>query len=134
MKKSTYSFDMNASKLHKRLVFFFRERYPGWELYQNFPIKIDGTTLYADLYFKVPHPLIVECQGIQHYEYTKFYHKNFSDFEHANGLDNLKKLWAEMNGFTFVEVDGREKFDPDVFNNVLMKAIMDNLNRKIEEE
>ncbi len=134
MKQGTYILDANVSKVHKQVLKFFQKRYSQWRISQNFPLKIEGHTLYADIFINSPHSIIIEVNGAQHYEHIAYFHKTAADFEHAKELDNLKKLWAEINDFAFMEVDGREKFDEDKFNAEMMQTIMKKLKNGTDTE
>jgi hypothetical protein len=127
MKRGTFLFDANVSKCHKQVLKFFQSRYGNWQVTQNFPIKIENHILFADLYFTYPHKIIIEVNGEQHYNYVSFFHKSMVDFEHGQLLDHLKREWCKINGFAYIEVDGREKFDADKFNVMMMESIMKNL-------
>jgi hypothetical protein len=130
VKKGTYTLDANVSKCHKQVLKFFQRRYPNWAVVQNASLKINSHTLFADVMVSNPHFFIVEVNGIQHYEYVPYFFKNAADFEHAQELDRLKKMWAEINGYAFIEVDGREKFDEEEFNRRMMRAIYENLKKE----
>ena len=66
-----------------------------------------------------PLKTIIEIQGQQHNKFTPHFHKTLAGFKHAQYLDNLKKEWAEMNDFKFVEVPV-SKFDPDKFEEAIV--------------
>jgi hypothetical protein len=130
MKQGTYTFDANVSKCHKQVLKFFQKKYSEWKIIQNAPVRINDHTLFADCLVNMPHKILIEIHGEQHYSHISYFHKTSADFEHAQELDNLKKMWAEINGFAFIEVDGREKFDEDEFNRRMMRAIFDNLKKE----
>ena len=51
--------------------------------------------------------LAVEYNGVQHYAYSRFFHKSKKDFEYSKIRDDRKRIWCKKNGYTLVEVDGR---------------------------
>lgn len=48
--------------------------------------------------------LAVEYNGIQHYEYNKFFHRNKEHFLNQKYRDELKKRMTKDNGITLIEV------------------------------
>jgi hypothetical protein len=104
-KQFSYSLDKNASKVHKEIVGFFKDSLPGWKITQNSPIKIDNKTLYADILCKAPHKFLIEIQGEQHKKFVKHFHGSYDNFKKAQLNDKIKKDWAEMNEYCYIEVN-----------------------------
>lgn len=48
--------------------------------------------------------LAFEYQGIQHYEFNKFFHKSLDDFEKQKDHDKVKKEICKNNGVTLIDV------------------------------
>jgi hypothetical protein len=78
-------------------------------------LKNESTQYYLpfDVYIPSKNALI-EVQGQQHYEYNKMYHKNEKDFQYRQELDQLKKEWAILNGYKFIEIDIRKHTEETV--------------------
>lgn len=59
--------------------------------------------------FVLPHrKLVVEVHGRQHYEYVEHFHRNGLGFLDAQHRDRNKQRWAELNGFTYVDLPDDE--------------------------
>lgn len=62
--------------------------------------------------------LLVEYNGIQHYEYPNFFHKSKYDFEDQVVRDHLKEELAIANGWNFLAI----KYTEDVtYGNIFQK-------------
>ena len=74
--------------------------------------------------------LLVEYNGIQHYEYPNFFHKTRKDFKDQVGRDDLKKQLAYDNGWKLLVV----KYNEDVtYGNIFHKLQREGLTcQKIE--
>lgn len=49
-------------------------------------------------------PVAIEYQGIQHYRYIKYFHKNAQGFKDAKRRDELKKEYCRKNGIILFEI------------------------------
>jgi hypothetical protein len=66
----------------------------------------------------VSKKLLVEYNGIQHYEYPNFFHKSRYDFEDQVARDHLKEELAVANGWNFLAI----KYTEDVsYGNIFKK-------------
>ncbi len=48
--------------------------------------------------------LAIEYQGIQHYKYCQFFHKNIDSFRNQQYRDELKRIYCKNLGITLIEV------------------------------
>lgn len=96
-KPSKSSFHLEARKL-------LQQTFPSVQIVEEVPIPIrKGYTCYFDFFLPTLN-LFVEVQGIQHYHPNSMFHKSGSDFLKQKKRDNDKRLWAEINAFTLVEL------------------------------
>jgi hypothetical protein len=51
---------------------------------------------------------MIEVNGIQHTEYTHFFHKNKMAFFKGKARDVSKKRWCELNDVTLIYFDYKE--------------------------
>ena len=118
------TFQKNASKLHKKVLKWFKAQFPQWEIIQEHPIKINGKTLYADFYSSKPFKFILEIQGRQHKEFVPHFHKTVAKFEETKYNDRLKREWAEMNDFKIIEV-WEDEFKEEELESIILGALND---------
>lgn len=52
--------------------------------------------------------LLVETQGQQHYKLNSMFHTDTLDFKKGQLRDRIKQVWAEINGFTLIELPFNE--------------------------
>ena len=121
-KPFSYSLDANASKCHKQVVKFFKDKLPGFNISQNHKIKIDDKTLFIDIFCNYPFKFSIEIQGQQHTKFNKFHYKTMADFKKAQANDRSKKLWCEMNGYCYIEVQV-QGFKIETFYDYLMERL-----------
>jgi hypothetical protein len=55
-------------------------------------------------FFLPNHKIVFEIHGAQHDTYTPYFHKSKANFAASKNRDSNKKLWCEMNDFTFYEI------------------------------
>lgn len=81
----------------------------------------DKTYLSYDFYLP-EHSILIEYQGIQHFESVSFNGKDYSDLDKQKRHDNLKRAYAKDNGYKLLELhytlDTQEKV-----NNYLDKYL-----------
>jgi very-short-patch-repair endonuclease len=81
-----------------------KETFPNFKIERQFYIKIDYQKLFFD--FKIdPIKVLIEVQGEQHFEFSKFFHGNKKQFRKHSSRDKLKKKWALDNGYSLIEFD-----------------------------
>ena len=114
----------NASELHRKVYNIVKECYPKETILQEKTIKIDGKTLFIDIY--VPRLKVgVECNGRQHYKFTQFFHGDAQKFKQQVENDRLKKEYCEIEGITLVNV----RYDEIINRELLEDKIVDALKR-----
>jgi len=91
------------SKGHLLARGLIKECFPTEWILEEVPAKIFKQTLYLDFLLK-SRSIVVEVQGLQHYEFTARFHQTEDDFKKAKARDNLKRDWCEINGFTLIEL------------------------------
>lgn len=90
----------NASQLHLNAVAFLRVIYPALQILEE--VHIPGENLYLDIYIPAMKT-VVECQGAQHSEFSKFFHRrNPKNFANAKARDERKKQWCDLNNIRIV--------------------------------
>lgn len=89
------------SQLHLNIRAYLKEKFPLELIYEE--VKLAGTKLKVDFYIPSKN-LMVEAQGIQHYEYNEHFHKNKFGMINSNRRDITKRLWCEENNIELVEI------------------------------
>lgn len=93
---------LNKSSLHLQARQLIKEMYPTLQVVEEVYIPLRKSEyLYLDFYL----PLIKVCfevHGIQHYEFTPFYHASRLSFAHAKKRDRDKQEWCEINNIRYV--------------------------------
>lgn len=97
--------DENRSKGHLKCRQILKDLYKSDRIFEE--VELPGTKgLTAD--FIIPlRRLLIEVQGIQHYKFSPFFHKNKMEFEEGKNRDKLKKQWADLNNFIYLPLDYR---------------------------
>lgn len=82
-----------------------------------------GTRLELDFY--APSASVaIEVQGVQHTEYTPFFHRDYKDYEYQKQRDKRKKQVCKKRGITLYEIFTEEDIDNTVcFIDTLLKEI-----------
>lgn len=70
--------------------------------------------------------LAFEYQGIQHRQYTAYFHKNYNDFLKQLERDNLKKVVCKLNGIKLVCIP--DSLDPTIENVLRLLNRVDEIN------
>lgn len=113
----------NSSELHKTVFQLVRECYPKESIKQEELIKIDGKQLFIDIY--IPRlKLAFECDGIQHEQYSKFFHGDASKFKDQKANDELKNRYCELKNISLVRVRHNDKLNKDVLMDKITQALM----------
>ena len=112
--------NLNASKLHKSVYTIVKECYPNESIRQEEPIKVDGKTLFLDIY--IPRiKLAIECDGKQHDQYSQFYHGNAAGFAQQKKNDIAKREYCENQDITLVRI----KYDDKLSKENVMDKILE---------
>lgn len=95
------------SKPHEAAHEIIVEFYPLELIYED--VSLPGSNkLYAD--FILPRSrIMVEVHGEQHYEFNAHFHKNMNGFLNSCKRDQNKQQWAQINDFTYIELDDRNR-------------------------
>jgi hypothetical protein len=104
--------DENRSKLHLKARKLIQDTFPFDVIHEEVTLPGTkkgplGSVLYAD-FFIPSRKLIIEVNGKQHDEYTKFFHKNKLEFYKAKSRDRNKKDWCDLNAITIVYLNHNE--------------------------
>lgn len=74
----------------------------------NFLVNNDtGSKLFVDGYIE-KYNLAIEYDGIQHFQFTEFFHKTYDDFLYRQKLDKLKDELLESNGIKLIRFSYNE--------------------------
>ena len=76
----------------KKEVIFKDLKYKGTFLRYDFGIELDGKLV------------LIEFDGMQHFEYVKFFHKNKSTFRHLQENDRRKNRYALKKGIPLFRI------------------------------
>ena len=68
--------------------------------------------------------LLIEYNGVQHYRYTSFFHKNEATFKKQLARDKKKKILAKENGYTLVVF----KYDEPIVTGYVRGKILEKFN------
>lgn len=71
-------------------------------------VSVPNHRFYLD-FFLPNQKIVVEVHGRQHDEFVPFFHKTKADFKEHQNRDERKKLWCEINDFSFYEVRSPEE-------------------------
>lgn len=113
---------LNASNLHKEVYNKVVELYPKETVKQEVTIKINGKSLYLDIY--LPRLKIAfECNGRQHFKFNKFFHKDASSLKKQKENDNLKRLYCEELGITLVDINYNDKITKEFVEYKTLEAL-----------
>ncbi len=113
-----------SSLFHKKILGLVKECYPGHEIKEEVTIKVDGKTLFLDIY--IPRMKIAfECDGIQHAKFNKFYHGDITSFQRQKKNDELKDSFCRESGIILVRVAYEEKISKDLLFEKIMRSLKD---------
>lgn len=94
--------DVKNSKGEKVILEYLKEKKYNFECQKYFSDWNIGIH-YFDFYIPSKN-LVIEYQGIQHYVFNPFFHKNEEDFEHRKEKDLLKKQKAIEFGLNYISI------------------------------
>lgn len=100
---------MSKSSLHNKVLSIIKEIYPLQIIREEEIIKINGKRLFVDIYLP-KLGLMIECDGIQHFKFNSFFHKDKWDLFHQKLRDEEKDIWCQKNNkvlvrFSYLEED-----------------------------
>ena len=88
---------VRRSKRHIEVLGTLRRLFGAPSIREEYPIKIDGRTLFLDIYLPALK-LAFEIQGKQHYEFNAYMHTSRAAFRQQRENDGRKKEWCGDNG------------------------------------
>lgn len=112
----------SASEFHKKVYNIVKECYPEETLLNEEPIKVSGKVLYLDIY--IPRlKIAIECDGIQHDKFSKFYHGDATNFLMQKKNDKLKNEFCQLNNIALVRVSYKDKLNKDFLTDKILEAM-----------
>lgn len=77
------------------------EHYPHDQIFEEIFIPVEN--LIFD--FFIPSlRLVIECQGLQHREHIRYFHKTRQEFHKQQDRDRRKRDLCKLNGFKLIEI------------------------------
>lgn len=76
---------------------------------------------YFDFYIP-KYNLVLEYQGIQHFQFNEFFHKTLEEFEQRQTKDRIKKEAAIKQGFNYVSIGYQSFNDLDSILNIIFNS------------
>jgi len=67
-------------------------------------VYIRGEKLVLD-FFIPSRKLAIECNGIQHNKFVKFFHETLRGFHNQQDRDVRKREWCRLNNIRLIEID-----------------------------
>lgn len=96
------------SKLHERTREVLKEIFPACPIIEEYPIRVNGRTLFIDFFIDHPFNIAVECQGRQHTEYVSHFHRTQHGFFQYKRRDRDKEAWCFNHAIPIVYVYERD--------------------------
>lgn len=115
----------NASALHRKVFELTKECFPDEAILQEESIKIDGKTLFLDIYLP-KMKVAIECDGIQHSKFTALFHTDAMSFQRQKNNDRLKEEYCKTTGITLIRISYDE--------TITKESLKDKVLNKIKEE
>lgn len=100
----------NPSQLHILARELLKEIFPFNRIFEEVALPGCKNVLFGDFHV-VNEFMIVEVQGQQHYQFSKFFHGSKIGYNRSLNRDNRKKEWCRINNFYFVELPYNESTD-----------------------
>lgn len=104
-KNSVNEDSFTKSELHKKAKKIIKKCFPYSSIYEEVVLLgcngIGGKPLRAD--FLIPDmKVIIEVNGRQHYEYSKYFHGSKASFDLYKKNDEIKTEWANVNSISCI--------------------------------
>lgn len=96
----------SRSKFQKRVKDFFKEYWKYDVVFEEMPLV--GTKLRAD-FANITKKIVVEVDGIQHNQFSPFFHGTLNNYRRHIERDLLKEKWIEVNGFLLIRIFPEEE-------------------------
>ena len=92
----------SRSKFQHEIGVQLATQYPHDIIFEEVGVLGDGFILD----FFIPSiSLVVECNGRQHSEHIKHFHKTKIEFHKQKDVDQRKRDWCKLNRFRLIEID-----------------------------
>lgn len=101
----------------------------NYKIEKTFPnlIGVGNKKIRYDFYLK-DYNILLECQGIQHFKFTPFFHKTVNGYATRMANDQLKWEYANQNNYTLIEIPYWEFNNiPKFLNNTLLSLISNSI-------
>lgn len=101
----------NKSSLHLIARNLIKECFPTLQVLEEVQIPLrKSQMLVLDFYLPLTKKCI-EIHGKQHYEFSRFYHKDRMGFLKHKKRDKEKQEWCETNGIEYIELPYNENVE-----------------------
>lgn len=112
----------DSSQLHKDVLSAVRECYSAETIIEEEPIKLTNKVLFLDIY--IPRlKMAFECDGEQHFKYSKFFHGNAINFANQRKNDKEKEDFCNINRITLVRIRYDDKVSKDLIYSKALEAL-----------
>ena len=112
----------NKSELHRTVLAMIKECFPQESIREEENIRIDGASLFIDIY--MPRMKIaIECDGVQHEKFSKFFHGDAATFARSKKNDMLKERYCEIQKITLVRIKYNDTLSKDLVYNKIIDAL-----------
>ena len=91
----------SKSKFQHRIGKQLIEYYPHDQIFEE--VRVPGERFILDFFIPSVN-LVIECNGLQHREHIRYFHKTKQEFHHQQNADQRKRNWCELNGFKLIEI------------------------------
>lgn len=116
---------VRRSNMHKVVLDLVQRLYPNYVVKNEIPVMAGGRrSLPADIAI-YDMKVVIECQGIQHYEYNAHFHKCQQDFEAQKQRDRAKAeaIWAAGWSLVLIRYDEYEKLTTTKLAKKILAAL-----------
>lgn len=116
---------IRRSAMHKAVLALVKSLYPNYTIQNEVPVAAGRTrSLPADIAIR-DMKVVIECQGIQHFEYTPHFHKSPQDFAAQQQRDREKAsaIWAAGWSLVTIRFDEYERLTKTKLARLILKAL-----------
>lgn len=100
------------SNLHCKVLNVLKEIYPLQIIKEEEFIKVNNKKLFIDIYLP-KLGIMVECDGIQHFEFVSRFHKDKWDLWGQKLRDEEKDIWCQKNNKILLRFSYKEESSID---------------------
>lgn len=94
----------NKSSLHLKARNLIKQCFPTLQILEEIPIPLRRSeTLILDFYLPL-NKKCIEVHGKQHYQFSRFFHKDMMGFIRHKKRDKEKKEWCQINNIEYIEL------------------------------